>query len=325
MKPGTKYGEIIQHIYDLIERGDIRPGEGLPSISGISRTLGVARETVVKSYRILKQEGLIDSVPGKGFFLLTDRISSGSRVLLILNSFNPYMQVLYNAFSGALPEGVVGDVYFHHNNIDHFKTILETYSGRYTHFVIKPFQHRDVPPLLGGLDTRKTLILDRGEYIPPGCSSLCQDFAGGIEDALSEITDRIRTYSSLNMIRTPLNPHPEDSFRSFEKFIRKHHLKGSVLTGFQEPRIERGAAYFILTEQDLVSLLTLADERGWIPGKDLGILSYNDFPLLKFVSRGITSLSVDFREMGAQAASFVSMNSSFTRILKPKLILRESF
>jgi len=325
MRQSTKYGEIIHHIHGLIEKGRIRPGDGLPSISEISRTLCVARETVVKAYKILKQEGLIDSVPGKGFFLLTDRISTGARVLLILNSFNPYMQVLYNAFSGALPEGAVADIYFHHNNIEHFKALLETYSSRYSHYIIKPFQDSRVPEILDRLEPRKTLILDRGEYIPPGCSSLCQDFSGGISDAFSEILDRIKDFSSLNMIRTPMNPHPEGSFTSFQHFLEENNLQGEILKGFHESYIRKGAAYFILTEQDLVSLLTLASTRDWVPGRDIGILSYNDFPLLEFVSGGITSLSVDFKEMGRLAASFLSLNSVYTKILRPRLIRRSSF
>jgi len=321
----TKYGKIIHYIYEMIEERRICPGDGLPSISEISRTLRVARETVVKAYKILKQEGLIDSVPGKGFYLLTDRVGRSFRVLLILNSFNPYMQVLYNAFSGALPEGAVADVYFHHNNLEHFKTMLESYSSRYTHFIIKPFQDRQIPAILQKLDSRKTLILDRGEYIPDGCSYLCQDFSGGIQEVLSGILDRIKNYSSLNMIRTSLNPHPEDSFRSFESFLGENNLKGEILEGLEESHICKGAAYLILTEQDLVSLLSLAAGKGWVPGKDLGILSYNDFPLLEFVAGGITSLSIDFKEMGRLAASFITRNSPYAEILHPRLIQRGSF
>jgi len=325
MRQGTKYGEIIHHVYELIGEGCIRPGDSLPSISEISRTLCAARETVVKAYKILKQEGLIDSVPGKGFFLLTDRISSGARVLLILNSFNPYMQVLYNAFSASLPEGAVADIYFHHNNFEHFKTMLESYSGRYTHYIIKPFQNRGIPEILNALDPRKTLILDRGEYIPGGCSSVCQDFSGGISVAFSEILERIRDFSSLNMIRTPMNPHPESSFTSFQTFLEEHRLEGGILEGVHESDIRKGAAYFVLTEQDLVSLLSLSFSRGWVPGRDFGILSYNDFPLLEFVSGGITSLSVDFKEMGRLAASFLTRNSVYTKTLQPRLIRRSSF
>jgi DNA-binding transcriptional regulator YhcF (GntR family) len=324
MRQSTKNGKIIHFIYDMIENKMVLPGDNLPSISEISRTLSVARETVVKAYKILKQEGLIDSVPGKGFYLLTDKISSASRVLLILNSFNPYMQVLYNSFSEALPEAVVADVYFHHNNIDHFRTLLKSYSSRYTHYIIKPFQHKAIPDLLDSLDPKRTLILDRAEYIPQGCSVLCQNFSVGISDALGSISERIKGYNSLNMIRTPLNPHPEESFMSFSTFLNSSALSGEILPVFSEDRIRKGGAYLVLTEQDLVALLQLASLRNWTPGKDIGILSYNDFPLLQYVAGGITSLSVDFKQMGQKAALFALHKDRLSEFMMPQLILRSS-
>ncbi|MBF9018137.1 MULTISPECIES: GntR family transcriptional regulator [unclassified Oceanispirochaeta] len=325
MRQSTKYGEIIHHIYGLIEEKKILPGNGLPSISELSRTLSVARETVVKAYKILKQEGLIDSVPGKGFFLLTDRISSGSRVLLILNSFNPYMQVLYNSFAEALPEGVTADVYFHHNSYETLRNLLESSRKRYTHCIVKPFQDKRVPDLLENLDSRRTLILDRGEYSPDGFSYLCQDFSGGIKDALLQVLERIKSYDSLNLIRAVNNPHPEESFQAFSSFLSEQKIPGEIIPGFDKTMIRKGSAYLLLTEQDLVSVLSVVSDKGWIPGKDLGILSYNDFPLLEYVAGGISSLSIDFEKMGERAAQFPLMNVGINEILKPGLILRSSF
>lgn len=325
MRQSTKYSKVIHHIYDLVEGKVLSAGESLPSISEVSRTLSVARETVVKAYKKLKQEGLIDSVPGKGFFLLTERISGSSRVLLVLNSFNPYMQVLYNAFSETLPEGTVGDVFFHHNNYEIFRNLLESYSSRYTHYIIKPFHNEKVPALLESLDAKRTLILDRSEYIPRGVSYLCQDFSGGFEESLGQITEKIEQYSSLNMIRSRENPHPEESFKSFKTFLKEHHYQGAVLPEFRSDLIQRGGAYLLVTERDLVSLLSLISSKGWVPGKDIGILSYNDFPLLKFVGGGISSLSVDFNQMGVRAAGFPATPVGIQEILKPRLIMRSSF
>ncbi|MDC7232638.1 MAG: GntR family transcriptional regulator [Spirochaetales bacterium] len=325
MRQSTKYGGIIQHIHGLIEQGRLQPGDKIPSISEVSGALGVARETAVKAYKILKQEGLIDSVPGKGFFLLTDRISRGARILLILNSFNPYMQVLYNAFSSALPEGVRADVYFHHNSYDILRSLLETTRSRYTHCIVKPFHGDSVRRLLEKLEPAKTLILDRGDYRPEGCSWICQDFSEGFKDALSGLGNRISAYESLNLIRARNNPHPEESFVAFKAFLSEQAVPGQVIDGFNEKEIKKGGAYILLTEQDLVSLLSFLSEKGWIPGKDVGILSYNDFPLLRYVSGGISSLSVDFRQMGERAAAFPEEREGIKDVLTPGLILRSSF
>ena len=319
-----KYQLIIADIHEQISTKKILPGNALPSISELSRSYGVARETVVKAYRILKQSGLIDSVPGKGFFLISDQLNEAPRVFLVLNSFNPYMQVLYNSFSKALDPGVRVDIYFHHHNIDVFHNLIQSYSGRYSHYIIKPFVHSEVPGLLQELDPSKLLLLDRSEYNDLAKNYLCQDFRNGFVASLTEALPRLRTYRGVELIRSDKNLHPAASFEAFRNFLDREDLSGGILDRFSSKDIRKKHAYLVMTDEDLVNLLTLARKRSWVPGRDIGIISYNDSPLLEFIAGGITSLSVNFMRMGELAADFIQSGTPRQTIMQPDLLIRSS-
>ena len=64
-------------------------------------------------------------------------------------------------------------------------------------------------------------------------------------------------------------------------------------------------AYLTIDDNDLVRLVEFAKQNNWEIGKDIGIISYNDTPLKKVVSNGITVVSTDFAKMGSNIAKMV--------------------
>lgn len=62
----TGYGEIAAHYREVIHRGDMRPGDSMPSYAEATQRHQVNRTTVVRAYDVLKSEGLIVSQPGRG-------------------------------------------------------------------------------------------------------------------------------------------------------------------------------------------------------------------------------------------------------------------
>jgi DNA-binding transcriptional regulator YhcF (GntR family) len=51
--------QIFEQIRALIERGELRPGEPLPTVRQLAGDLGVAPNTVARAYADLRLEGLI--------------------------------------------------------------------------------------------------------------------------------------------------------------------------------------------------------------------------------------------------------------------------
>ena len=58
------YQQILRHVKLGIAGGTIAPGDALPSRRVVSALLGVNLNTVQKAYRLLEEEGLIQSHPG---------------------------------------------------------------------------------------------------------------------------------------------------------------------------------------------------------------------------------------------------------------------
>lgn len=58
------YQQILRHVKLGIAGGTIAPGDALPSRRVLSALLGVNPNTVQKAYRLLEEEGLIQSRSG---------------------------------------------------------------------------------------------------------------------------------------------------------------------------------------------------------------------------------------------------------------------
>ena len=58
--------QLAQALREAIRRGDLQPGEPLPSTRQLAQTLQVARGTVVEAFEQLAAEGFLETVPGAG-------------------------------------------------------------------------------------------------------------------------------------------------------------------------------------------------------------------------------------------------------------------
>ncbi|MGN1313747.1 MAG: GntR family transcriptional regulator [Lachnospiraceae bacterium] len=63
------YEQIVNQMKNLILTRQLAEGEALPSIRLLAADLGVSVITTKRAYEELEKEGLIRSVPGKGFYV----------------------------------------------------------------------------------------------------------------------------------------------------------------------------------------------------------------------------------------------------------------
>lgn len=63
------YEQIEQQLKEEIIAGRLKEGEALPSIRSLARDLKISVITTKRAYEELEKEGMIYSVPGKGFFV----------------------------------------------------------------------------------------------------------------------------------------------------------------------------------------------------------------------------------------------------------------
>ncbi len=66
------YEQIITQVERFILTDVLIPGVQIPSVRNVSMTNSINPRTILKAYTDLDSRGLIQSVPGKGYFVCTD-------------------------------------------------------------------------------------------------------------------------------------------------------------------------------------------------------------------------------------------------------------
>ncbi len=63
------YLQLADQVRYAAASGRLRPGEPLPALRPLAEELRINRNTIAKAYAELESQGIIETIPGKGFFL----------------------------------------------------------------------------------------------------------------------------------------------------------------------------------------------------------------------------------------------------------------
>jgi len=315
-----KFRQLIDSVNHAISEKRLNIGDHLPSVNHVCKYYNLSRDTVFKAYSILKEQGVIDSVPNKGYFIAREV----RRVFLFLDTFKAYKEVLYDSFTKNLPKNVMADVHFHHYNPDVFRRQIEASIGKYSKYVVMPFDHEDMADMLKLIPADKLLVIDWNIHARPENNYLYQDFGKPVFDCLEEVQHLLKKYKEFVFLYPEFTNHPMDSVHHFSRFCKKYNIPHSVLTNPAAFEVRAGVAYFSVSDRMLGRFLEQCREKKLEPGYDTGLISYNETPMKKFIYKGITVISTDFQMMGRKAAEFVSEDISMQICVPTKVFVRES-
>lgn len=319
------YKQIVQSIYRNIDNGVLVKDDILPSVNKIAEVFSLARGSVFSAYNDLRASGIIDSIPGKGYFVKSTDTKQTKRIFLLFSTFTPYKETLFNALHNALPKDCSLDIYFHHHSIKVFESLIREQGGYYNTFIIMPEVHNDTSSILSKLDQRNTYLLDVGlkEYKKdyPG---VYQNFETDIYSILTSNKSLITKYNRLFLLFPP-SVRTKDIITGFNKFGKTKTIKTAVIDKINENDIQPKDAFIVIDDNDLVSLVKLAKAKGWQLGNDIGIISYNETNLKSVIGNGITTITTDFEAMGRSMARMI-MDGDSDVIENPFIIIdRHSF
>jgi DNA-binding transcriptional MocR family regulator len=69
-RPETyKYDQVSRYISELIEKGDLKPGDKAPSLRKLSKQLEVSIATITQAYVNLEDQGILTAKPQSGFYI----------------------------------------------------------------------------------------------------------------------------------------------------------------------------------------------------------------------------------------------------------------
>jgi DNA-binding LacI/PurR family transcriptional regulator len=141
---------------------------------------------------------------------------------------------------------------------------------------------------------------------------------------LEHALDRLRKYQTLKIIFPEDSYYPKEILQGFYTFCRRHGFSFRVVRNIAAEPIKVGDVYVSVMEDDLVVLMERVIEEKLEVGKQVGIISYNETPLKKFLLNGITTISTDFDQMGREAAETILQNKKKHLALPFRLLLRSS-
>lgn len=315
-----KYQQLVYSINNAIAKNLLNKGDLLPSVNSICKVNKLSRDTVFKAYTILKDQRVIESVPNKGYYVAGET----RKVLLVLDTFKAYKEVLYHSFVNNLPENIITDVQFHHYNIENFKTIINNSVGKYYKYVVMNFDNKEVASVLNNISNEKLLLIDWNIHSKPKNNYVFQDFGKAFYESLTEAVNLFRKYKEIHFVYPNYTNHPLETVTFFKKFCEEFQFNYKITTNPKEFNIEKNVTYISVSDRILGIFLEQCREKDFEPGKDVGFLSYNETPMKKFIYKGISVVSTDFKELGTKGAEFIQKGEQMRCYVPTKLIIRES-
>ena len=133
---------------------------------------------------------------------------------------------------------------------------------------------------------------------------MAQNFEKDTYEALCHGLRHIRKYERLLMVQHE-KKEPQERYDGLVRFCAEHGFGHEYLASIRDREIREGDLFILVSDRDLVTLLKQAERQQMMPGREFGIISYNDTPLKEILAGGITTLSTDFRQMGLTLAQLI--------------------
>lgn len=317
-----KYRQIINSIYTAISVGELKLGDKIPSLNQICTDFELSRDTVMVAFNELKAKGIINSIPGKGYYINSTEINLDQKIFVLFDEFNNFKEDLYTSFLNSLDAKSVVDIYFHHFNFQVFKNLISESAGKYTSYVIMPATFDFTADIMGKLPRDRVYVLDRQKDDLADYPVIYQDFEQDVYDALNDGMDLLQKYNTLIML-FPGGKEPEGRMLGFKRFCNEKGFRFEIIRNVVNKEMKKGEAYFVPSDRNLVNLVKMADEKNLQLGKDVGIVSFNDTVLKEVVAGGITTISTDFQKMGQTLAKMIQ-DRSIEKIRNESALIRRN-
>lgn len=309
-----KYKQLTNAILSAIASGKLKKNSLLPSINELSFQLEISRDTAEKGYRHLRKLGVVESVPGKGYFIVNTDFARTLKICLLFNKLSTHKKIIYDSFVKAIGDQAVIDFYIYNNDFALFKKLLISKKNDYSHFVIIPHFNEggeNAPDIINTIPKEKLIILDKllpgvtGEY-----GAVYENFSQDIYAALEQALSKLSNYHTLKIIFPKDSYFPKEILTGFYRFCQQYAFNHKVIHNIKEEEINVGEVYINLMEDDLVILIERLIALQLKIGKDVGVISYNETPLKRIILDGVTTISTDFKQLGEQAANLILENKT---------------
>ena len=314
--------------------GKLKPGTALPSMQEMARLYDISKETVKKAYGILVKRGLLESYQGKGFYVRSKTRQARKKVVLLIDTLSSYKQVFANSFLEALGNKSEAHILVHNKDVDLFRYYLDQSLGKYDYYVIMPHFSRDektereIAKQIMRIPRKQLILADRLiESLSGDFGAVYQDFDGGLTSCLKELLPDLRQYPQLDMFTLPNCLYGDIAEFAVARFCDQNNYHASFFNELSPKYFHKNQVclFYNHIDQFMLQLNEIAEKKGLVISDDIKVICYNESPICNLLCGGITTISVDFEQMGKQSAEMIK--SGDLRKIKAdfKVIRRKSF
>jgi DNA-binding transcriptional regulator YhcF (GntR family) len=316
------YRQIVDRVLTDVREGRLRKGDSLPSLNRLADDCQVSRDTAVKAYALLRRRGVLHARHGKEFYILSDTLPAIRRCLLIMDEASMYKRRLAEGLrEGLATGGGTLDVFLHNLSANALAALLDFTAGSYDAVAVVPTPNpAETAAVLAKHPSVRFIAVDQdlGDDRIPGVR---QDFSGGTFAALMSGRRRLARYATLVLAQGGTNHIAREIAAGTKRFAQE---AGMPFRREATPRPARGEVLLTLNDEDLILAVQAATRRRLVPGKDFGLISYNDTPFKEIIAGGIATISADFHEMGLAAAQLLLHGGADCTTIPTRLIPRPS-
>ncbi|MFD1768644.1 GntR family transcriptional regulator [Sphingobacterium suaedae] len=304
-----KYLQLADAVMEGVRNDQLKLGDILPSINELSVHLDISRDTVEKGYKHLKSLDVISSTPGKGYFVAKAEVVSKQKIALFLNKLSAHKKIVYDAFARELGIEASLDLFVYNSDISHLRSLVLNLTKQYDRYVVFPHfkEGRDqAPEVLALIPAEKLMLLGKMvDGLEGHFDAVYENYEKDIYEALEKALDPLSSYRTLKLVFPDNSDYPKAIIKGFYKFCQQYAFDHILVGDLSKESIKKGECYINLAEDDLVLILEKCISKNFQVGTDVGIISYNETPLKKFILNGITTISTDFELMGKYAAQII--------------------
>lgn len=319
----SKYKLVVNHVVSAIVSGGYKKGSWIPSINDFMKKYKLSRDTVFTGLSELKSKGIIESRPGRGYYVASTRVSHQQKIFLLFNELNAFKEELYNSFMHSMGHSASVNIYFHHYNREVFDTLINEANGKYTTYIIMSGKFQGIEPLLNKLNGRVYLLDHFHPELYGKYSAVFQNFEKDTYEALVYGKDHIQKYGKIIMAQKD-EKEPYERCYGLKKFSKEFGFNYDYINTVKNRSIAKGELYMVVNDVDIVELIKQVEKKNFTLGKDVGIISYNETPLKEVLSGGLTTLSTDFKVMGKTLSEIIKEKAIRTIENPWKLTIRKS-
>lgn len=309
-----KYLQLANCIIKAISEGVLKENDLLPSINELSFEFEISRDTAEKGYKHLKKNGVLGSVPGKGYYVKNAELSQKLKIFLLFNKLSFHKKIIYDAFVASLGDLAAIDFYIYNNDFLFFKKLISQQKDNYTHYVIIPHfldGGENVHEIINTIPKDKLILLDKiVPRITGNYAAVYENFEEDIYNALVQANEKLSKYHTIKIVFPEYTYHPKEIVEGFVRYCQQFAFNYKVVRNIEKETINEGEVFISLMENDLVILIEKILTTKLKVGKNVGVISYNETPLKKIILNGITTISTDFQMMGEKAAQLILEHST---------------